>query len=117
VPAVLSFAEFEPHAVSLPETSSRPGLLPFVADDQLHAAELDLAKAKSDPQATDVARARIEMIRAAVVAGKNPALAGKAAAAETRHKLLVAEAGVRKQEAALEKADAKQKPAVEKALK
>jgi len=117
VPAVLSFAKFEPHAVSLPETSSRPGLLPFVADDQLHAAELELAKAKNDPLAAELARARIQMIHAIIAAGKDPSLARTAAVAEARHQLLSAEAGVRKQEAALEKADAKQKPAVEKALK
>ena len=58
VPAVMSFAAFQPKAIALPKTASKPVLLPFVLEDQLRDAEakivaaekaLELAK-KSKPE-------------------------------------------------------------------
>ena len=45
VPGVLEYAAFQPAAVNLPPTSSLPALLPFVLQDQLHAAEQSIASA------------------------------------------------------------------------
>jgi hypothetical protein len=46
VPAVLEFASFQPETVKLPETASRPALLPFVLQDQLRVAEQQIAEAR-----------------------------------------------------------------------
>lgn len=46
VPDVLAFAAFQPTAVKLPKTAAQPVLLPFVLEDQLHAAQRDIAKAQ-----------------------------------------------------------------------
>lgn len=46
VPAVLSFASFQPASIKLPKTASQPVLLPFVIDDLLKAADRDIATAQ-----------------------------------------------------------------------
>lgn len=46
VPQVLEFATFKPQAVTLPTTSQRPSMLPFVLADHLRAAEAEIADAK-----------------------------------------------------------------------
>jgi hypothetical protein len=46
IPQVLEFAAFQPNPVILPPSSARPVLLPFVLDDQLQAAERDIAAAQ-----------------------------------------------------------------------
>ncbi|MEO6738789.1 MAG: PSD1 and planctomycete cytochrome C domain-containing protein [Chthoniobacteraceae bacterium] len=45
VPEVLAFSEFVPKAITLPAIASLPALLPFVSDDQLHAAQGEIAHA------------------------------------------------------------------------
>ena len=46
IPQVLEFASFEPASVNLPAASAKPVLLPFVLEDQLHAAERDITAAQ-----------------------------------------------------------------------
>jgi hypothetical protein len=53
IPQVLEFASFEPASVKLPPASAKPALLPFVLEDQLRAAERDIAAAQ---KALDQAR-------------------------------------------------------------
>ena len=50
VPAVLEFAAFDPHPVKLPRSSSKPMLLPFVLEDQIHTAEREIATAQKAVQ-------------------------------------------------------------------
>jgi hypothetical protein len=47
IPQVLEFAAFQPNPVKLPPSSAHPVLLPFVLDDQLQAAERDIAAAQT----------------------------------------------------------------------
>ena len=56
VPEVLAFAKFQPKPVALPASASLPALLPFVLDDQLRAAENDVARAAA---AVDDARQKL----------------------------------------------------------
>lgn len=53
IPQVLEFAAFQPKPVELPPSAARPVLLPFVLEDQLHAAEREIASAQ---KALDQAR-------------------------------------------------------------
>ena len=53
VPPVLEFAAFQPAKIKLPPASAKPVLLPFVLDDQIKAAERDIATAQ---KALDSAR-------------------------------------------------------------
>lgn len=46
IPAVLEFASFQPAAVRLPQSSTRPLFLPHVLEDQTVAAERDIATAR-----------------------------------------------------------------------
>lgn len=46
VPPVLEFAAFQPAKVQLPPATAKPVLLPFVLDDQLRAAEREVANAQ-----------------------------------------------------------------------
>jgi len=64
--------------VTLPETASRPALLPFVLEDQLHAAKSELER---------------EKLQTAFAASTNPSLAPAAAKAEAAFELEQAEAG------------------------
>ncbi|HEV7405460.1 MAG TPA: PSD1 and planctomycete cytochrome C domain-containing protein [Chthoniobacteraceae bacterium] len=50
VPEVLAFADFKPQPVSLPATAREPALLPSVLEDQLRAAEKEIAQAKTARQ-------------------------------------------------------------------
>lgn len=129
VPAVLAFAEFAPSPVTLPRTASRPVLLPFAIQDHLRAAERDLAKVQADlekdnqPAAAKTlaaAQSRLAMIRAiaaAEEAREDKALAAKAAEAEARYKLALADAELAKREDEFAKADEKKKADAEKKLK
>lgn len=56
IPPVLEFAAFQPAKVKLPASTAKPVLLPFVLDDQLHAAERDIATAQ---KALDDAKAKL----------------------------------------------------------
>ncbi len=47
VPDVIAFAEFSPKPVTVSASGSAPALLPFVLEDQLRAAEGEVAHAKS----------------------------------------------------------------------
>ncbi len=114
VPAVLSFAAFQPSAVPLPQTSSQPVRLPFVLDDQLRAAnqQLEAARAKNDSAASKTAELRGAMIRALFAAEKAKAdkpLAQAAAAAEANYKLAQAEAALAKVEQDTKATDADKK--------
>jgi hypothetical protein len=53
IPPVLEFAAFQPSQVKLPASTAKPVLLPFVFDDQIRAAELEIAAAQ---KALDSAR-------------------------------------------------------------
>ena len=46
IPRMLEFAAFQPSAVNLPRSASRPVLLPFVPDDHLRAAEREISVAE-----------------------------------------------------------------------
>ncbi|HBJ86148.1 MAG TPA: hypothetical protein DDZ88_20240 [Verrucomicrobiales bacterium] len=47
IPQVLEFASFQPASVKLPPASAKPALLPFVLEDQLHAAEREITTAQT----------------------------------------------------------------------
>ena len=96
IPSVLSFASFSPNSVALPKTAAQPVLLPFVLQDHLHAAELQLETARQthDAAATELAELRLAMIcaiYAANVAKPDKALAQTAAKAEAHYLLAKAE--------------------------
>ncbi len=60
VPDVLTFAEFAPKPVSLPLYASVPAMLPFVIEDHLRTAEVEIAQAKA---ALEQARRKREEVR------------------------------------------------------
>ena len=96
IPSVLSFASFTPTSFALPKTAAQPVLLPFVLQDHLHAAELQLETARraQDAAATKLAELRLAMIRAiyaADVAKPDKTLAQAAAKAEAHYLLAKAE--------------------------
>ncbi|MCB1279289.1 PSD1 and planctomycete cytochrome C domain-containing protein [Prosthecobacter sp.] len=63
IPQVLEFAAFQPKPVKLPPSAARPVLLSFVLEDQLHAAERDIA----------VARKALDQARQALAQSPQPA--------------------------------------------
>ncbi|MFO1482787.1 MAG: PSD1 and planctomycete cytochrome C domain-containing protein [Verrucomicrobiaceae bacterium] len=69
IPPVLEFAAFQPSKVSLPPATAKPVLLPFVLDDQLKAAEREIAAAR---KALDDVKAKLA--RLPPPAAKTPAV-------------------------------------------
>lgn len=122
VPAVLSFASFEPHKVTLPKAASQPALLPFVFGDHLANAmrELEAARQKHDEDAVKLAQQRVRMIEAVFAADKaktDTVLARAAAAASAAYALAKAEADLAVLEKASAPDEAKKKDAHVKKLK
>lgn len=114
VPRVLEFASYEPKAVKLPQSSSRPVLLPFVLKDHLAAADQQLIQAQKggDAGAVKLAELRLAMIRAvyaADLAKGDKAIAQAAALAEGRYGEAKAEDDLAKAEAAPKAKDAEKK--------
>ncbi|WP_395737327.1 DUF1549 domain-containing protein [Prosthecobacter sp.] len=96
IPQVLAFTSFKPAALKLPPASARPVLLPFVLEDHLHAAELQIEAAQkaNDPAALKTAsmrRAMIQAVHAADIAKGDTTLATAAAQAEARYLVAKAE--------------------------
>ena len=119
VPAVLSFASFEPAKVKLPASTSRPALLPFVLSDQLQTAQREIAAAKDD-SARHLAQLRLHSLQATFAADHTPgdkSLASTAAAASAMYDLAKAEVNLTKLEQTKKPTDAKKKAAHEKDLK
>lgn len=90
IPRVLEFASYEPKAMKLPPSSSRPVLLPFVLKDHLAAADQQLALAQKagDAGAVKLAGLRLAMIQAvyaADLAKGDKTIAQAAALAEARY--------------------------------
>ncbi len=80
VPEVLAFASLQPKPIKLPKTSTQPGLLPFVLQDQLHAAEKQPHAEKRTAMiravfAADQAKQDKTLAKAAALASANYALA------------------------------------------
>ena len=122
VPAVLSFASFEPQKITLPKSTAQPSLLPFVLSDQLAEAtrELDAAKRKNDESALKLAQLRVHMIQAVFAADKSKqdkSLAQAAASASAAYNLTKAEADLAVLEKEPAPADGKKKDAHVKKLK
>jgi hypothetical protein len=114
VPQVLEFAAFQPAAVKLPPASAKPVLLPFVLEDHLRAADVQLADAQktNDAAAIKAASLRIAMIQAVYAAdlAKNDKSIAKAAAlAEARYLVAKAELDLAKAEADSKAKDAEKK--------
>jgi hypothetical protein len=89
VPEVLAFAEFSPKPVTLPPAASAPALLPFVIEDQLRAADAEIAQAKS---ALDQARRKLAEIRSAEKKDEEGIAKAEAAVSIAEKSLAVAEA-------------------------
>jgi hypothetical protein len=89
VPEVLAFAEFSPKPVTLPPTTVAPALLPFVPDDQLRAADGEIAQAKS---ALEQARRKLAEIRNVEKKDEDGLAKAEAAVAIAEKSLAVAEA-------------------------
>ena len=133
VPAVLSFAAFQPQPIKLPQTAAQPALLPFVFEDQIRDAEAKITIAHKAGAKTSlvaekesvVATKRLAMVRAVFVAeghkGDKP-LAHAAATAEAAYDLARAELDLAVAEGDDKAKDAKKKrqvaaDALEKARK
>ncbi|WP_395752724.1 DUF1553 domain-containing protein [Prosthecobacter sp.] len=127
IPQVLAFTSFKPAALKLPPASARPVLLPFVLEDHLHAADLQIEAAQkaNDPAAMKAASMRTAMIQAAYAAdlAKNDKnIATAAALAEARYAVAKAEVDLAKAERDPQTKDAEKKikaarEALEKARK
>lgn len=114
VPRVLEFASYEPKAVKLPPSASRPLLLPFVLKDQLAAADQQLAQAQKagDAGAVKLAGLRLAMIQAvyaADLAKEDKTITQAAALAEARYAEAKAEDDLAKAEAAANAKDGDKK--------
>lgn len=97
VPAVLAFASFQPQAVNLPKTASRPSSLPFVAEDHLRDAkrQLDAARVAGEAAAIKAAELRVAIVAAVTAADQTSLIPGKdkaAAVASANYLLAKAEA-------------------------
>ena len=89
VPEVLAFAEFSPKPVTLPPAASAPALLPFVIEDQLRAADGEIAQAKS---ALEQARRKLAEIRNAEKKDEDGIAKAEAAVSIAEKSLAIAEA-------------------------
>ena len=122
IPQVLEFAAFQPSKVTLPSSAVKPFLLPFVLEDQLHAADLLFETAQKSGKAADlrVASLRIAWIQAvyaAELSKKDKTIARAAAMAEARYHLAKAESDLAEAKAAPQAKDAtKQVEAAQKKL-
>ncbi len=138
VPRILGGTPYQPVSLTLPASSVRPALLPWVIEDQLATAALDLkaaqtrlsrAKPADKPLAQKslaAAQARPAMLRTVHAAEQSPldkplatAAAAAAAAADARYRLALAELALLQAEgdAGLESKVAKTKAAAETKLK
>jgi hypothetical protein len=143
LPRLLTFAELNIRPVALPPEARSPGLRPFVLEDHLKsaqkkidAARAALAKAKTDPAATERARAAVVVAEKTLAAAEAlpPALRARALAdhaksqqppadahnlmkaaalAEKRAALAAAEENLARAESELLGADAAKKPLAE----
>lgn len=114
IPDVLAFAAFQPAAVKLPPSSSKPVLLPFVLEDQLRSADrlFEAAQKTNDAGAIKAAGLRIAMIQAvyaADLAVNDKSVARAAAVAEARYLVAKAEADLAEAESATKGKDAGKK--------
>ena len=89
VPEVLAFAEFSPKPIPLPAIASAPALLTFVIEDQLRAADGEIAQAKS---ALEQARRKLAEIRNAGKKDEDGIAKAEAAVSIAEKTLAVAEA-------------------------
>lgn len=104
VPAVLSFASFEPQTISLPQTAAQPALHPFVTHDHLKAAQAEKGA---------LGQLHTHFIQSVISAQKDPSLKKAAAAAQAAYELEKARLAL----AALDpKSDAKKLKAAQTAL-